>query len=258
MAKKSLGQNFLTSRTVVERMVETAHINKQDTVLEVGPGKGVLTEVLLEKARKVVAVEKDNNLIKFLEEKFAKEIQSGQLELISGDILKFNPLQDKLKKYKLVSNIPYYITGALFKKILSSDTHPKTIVLLVQKEVAERIAKDKKESVLSLSVKVYGTPRYIKKVPARFFKPKPKVDSAILLIENISKDFFSQCSEENFFTLIKAGFAHKRKKLIRNLEPVFNRKQVGDVFTSCNISLDARAEDIPLEKWKCLSTKLSN
>ena len=258
-AKKSLGQHFLTSRTITERIVYAADVQKGDTVLEVGPGKGILTTSLLEKAKKVIAVEKDESLVMFLKEKFAEEIKKGQLELVCDDILEFDPVQYKLHTtpYKLVANIPYYITGALFKKMLSSDAQPKTMVLLVQKQVAERIAKDLKESILSLSVKVYGTPRYIKSVPARYFKPKPKVDSAILLVENISKDFFKNCSEETFFILIKAGFAHKRKMLIRNIEHLYSKNSLIDIFSACDISSTARAENIALEKWECLCANIT-
>jgi 16S rRNA (adenine1518-N6/adenine1519-N6)-dimethyltransferase len=221
IAKKHLGQNFLKSKPALHAMCEAGGVNEKDIILEIGPGKGALTEKLLEKAGVVIAVEKDIDLFNFLQEKFRGEIKSGKLILIKDDILDFNPATYYLlpTTYKVIANIPYNITGAIIKKFLSCNEQPQTMVLLVQKEVAERIvARDGKESILSLSVKAYGTPKYIMKVGKRFFSPEPKVDSAILLINNISKNFFDKISEEAFFEIIKAGFAHKRKVLIANLK----------------------------------------
>ncbi|MBL7045309.1 MAG: ribosomal RNA small subunit methyltransferase A [Parcubacteria group bacterium] len=276
-AKKSLGQNFLTAQSVVDKIVETANLNKEDIVLEVGPGKGVLTKALLEKAGKVIAVEKDDELITYLKEEFKDEIKDEKLILVHGDILTFDfksllkvaPLSASLREerpfpeiFKIVANIPYYITGEFLRKTLSSDIQPTQMVLLVQKEVAERIAKSKKESILSLSVKVYGEPKYIQTVKAGSFSPAPKVDSAILSIENISKDFFlntevrPRCSgldlEKCFFKVIKTGFAHKRKLLINNLSVLKSKEVLQKAFSKANIGDMARAEDLALEQWKQL------
>ena len=268
-AKKSLGQNFLTSQSVVDKIVETANLTPEDVVLEVGPGKGVLTQALLRTVGKVIAVEKDDALIYLLKEKFAKEIESGKLVLIRGDILTFD-FKNLENKFKIVANIPYYITGEFLRKTLSSDIQPTQMVLLVQKEVAERIAKSKKESILSLSVKVYGEPKYVQTVKAGSFNPAPKVDSAILSIENISKDFFSnievqpRCSaEEKFFKVIKTGFAHKRKLLINNLnnfsevKPPKNWKEkLKKAFKQAKIEEKARAEDVELSQWRFIVESL--
>ena len=192
-AKKSLGQHFLTSRVITNHIVQTADVQKTDTVLEVGPGKGILTTALLERSKKVLAVEKDKSLVAFLKEKFESEIKNKKLILVHGDILQYDLSEFRIpnSEFKLVANIPYYITGEFLRKMLSCQMQPFLMTLLVQKEVAKRIVStDKKESILSLSVKVYGEPKYIKTVPARYFKPKPKVDSAILSVENISKDFY--------------------------------------------------------------------
>ncbi len=228
-AKKSLGQNFLTSQSAVSKIVDTADPRGDDIILEIGPGKGVLTKKLLFFAGKVVAVEKDDNLFEFLKEKFKKEIEANKLDLIHGDILDFDPNIFSFYKdlnHKLVANIPYNITGAILKKFLSAETQPELMVLMVQKEVAERIvAKDKKESILSLSVKIYGEPKYIQTVKAGSFSPAPKVDSAILLIENISRGGFVNGRhgvstlerEMRFFEILRAGFKSKRKKLVSNL-----------------------------------------
>src|SRR3990167_6163537 len=163
--KKSLGQHFLRNRAILKRIVEAGNISAEDTVLEVGPGEGVLTELLLKQAGKVIAVEKDDRLIPVLEQKFAAEIASGEFELIHADILEFSifNFQFSKKPYKIVANLPYYITGQFLRKFLQgTECPPHTMVLLLQKEVARRIvASDKKESILSISVKAYGTPKYI-------------------------------------------------------------------------------------------------
>jgi len=234
-AKKSLGQNFLKSIPALNMMCEAGGVNSNDTILEIGPGKGALTTKLLEKAGKVIAIEKDNELFEFLKEKFADEIENKKLELINGDILNFDittyHLLPATYTYKIIANIPYNITGAILKNFLSSPEQPERMILLVQKEVAERIvARNNKESILSLSIKAYGIPKYIMKVSKRFFSPSPKVDSAIIAINNIShKNFKTKQEEDIFFELIKNGFAHKRKVLRKNLESfrVERIKEVG-------------------------------
>jgi 16S rRNA (adenine1518-N6/adenine1519-N6)-dimethyltransferase len=254
-AKKSLGQNFLTSGKALMEIVNAAEVNADDIVLEIGPGKGVLTEKLIHFAGKVVAVEKDDQLYEFMKQKFAKEISEGKLDLINGDILEFDTGVMKFYKdfnFKIVANIPYNITGAIFKKFLSAEFQPETMVLLVQKEVAERIAREKKESILSLSIKAYGEPKYISTVKAGSFVPAPNVDSAVLLIENISKDFFKEISEDSFFRAIKAGFGSKRKKLSSNLSEVYPKDKVLKSFQTLNLDENIRAEDLSLLGWKSL------
>jgi 16S rRNA (adenine1518-N6/adenine1519-N6)-dimethyltransferase len=147
--------------------------------------------------------------------------------------------------YKLIGNIPYYITGALFRRFLTLSHQPTSLVFLVQKEVAERIARSKKESILSLSIKAYGTPVYIKTVPAGAFSPPPQVDSAIIYIKSISRsNFASPQHEARFFELVKRGFAQKRKLLRNNLGP-----EGASLLTKTGISLQVRAEDTSLEDW---------
>lgn len=261
-AKKSLGQNFLKSKTALIAMIKAGEITKSDTVLEIGPGKGALTEKLLETGAKVIAVEKDDRLIEVLEEKFKNETTSGQFQLIHDDILELDlsSLGIKANKYKLIANIPYYITGLIFRKFLSGGIQPSKLVIMVQKEIADRIiARDDKESLLSLSVKVYGKPIKVMKVEKENFSPAPKIDSAILLVDNISKDFFKEISEESFFEVIKAGFAHKRKVLIANLKDITKKVRVDElkkIFLENNISEKARSEDLKLEDWKVLVKKL--
>src|SRR3989338_4393315 len=187
--KKSLGQHFLHAKPYLNAVADAAHIKEGETVLEIGPGEGSLTSVLLERGAKVVAVEKDRRLVPLLREKF-KHFDISRFEVIEGDALEFDIAKLKIENFKLVGNIPYYITGALFKKFLTAPHQPSTLVFLIQKEVAERIARSKKESILSLSIKAYGTQKYIKTVPAGAFSPPPKVGSAILAVENISRSNF--------------------------------------------------------------------
>ena len=254
-AKKSLGQHFLTNRSHLRAVADAAELSAGETVVEIGPGKGSLTAELLVRGAHVIALEKDARLIPLLQEKFAPEIAAGQLEIVETDALECEPSDYGLvaSGYALVGNIPYYITGALIEKFLTVAAQPSMIVFLIQKEVAERIARSKKESILSLSVKVYGSPKYIKTVPAGAFSPAPKVDSAILAITRISRGHFMNTEhEKKFFTLVKAGFAHKRKLLARNLEPVLG-KQAEEKLVAAGIAPKARAEDVPLEKWLLLA-----
>jgi len=257
-AKKSLGQHFLKSQSAIEKIIEAGAVSKDDPVLEIGPGKGVLTKALLERAEKVIAVEKDGDLVEYLHSTFSDEIAQRQLQVIHGDILTadFSKLGLTQKKFKVIANIPYYITGILVRTLLESNVQPSAMVLLIQKEVAERIAKDKKESVLSLSVKAYGTPRYVGTVKAASFRPQPKVDSAILAVTGISKDFFDTLSEKYFFTVLKAGFKSKRKRLLNNLEAFGTKECLCALFDRLSIDYNSRPEDVPLQMWKRLALAL--
>lgn len=249
LKKKSLGQHFLASPHYLAMIADAAEIKKGETVLEVGPGEGALTKELLARGARVVAVEKDSRLIPILKEKFAKEIASRKFMLYEGDALGVSPTKLKLKKYKVAANIPYYITGALLRKFLTEKIQPSLLVLLVQREVAERVARAKKESVLSLSVKAYGEPQYLKTVPRGAFSPPPAVDSAILKIRNVSrKNFNSAAHEKRFFELVKKGFSSKRKFVLNNLG-----KEYSTILKNVGVSETARAEDVPLEQWLDLS-----
>jgi len=260
--KKSLSQHFLKSKKALTKIVEAGKIARSETVIEIGPGKGALTEQLLGAGCKVLAIEKDDNLYECLREKFGKKIESEQLELRHGDVLELNP---PVIKYKLISNIPYNITGKILKKFLSAFNQPTKAILLVQKEVAERIIGKKprsakatrgKESILSISVKAYGMPKYIETVKASSFIPVPEVDSAILSIENISKDFFSDFSEENFFKLLRVAFQAKRKKLSSNLATIAAKEKVRKIFDKLGLDANIRAEDISIATWQKLAREL--
>ena len=278
-AKKSLGQNFLINPKIAERIAFEADISKKDTVLEIGPGTGNLTKYLLTRAKRVIAVEKDDNLIKELTKKFKKEIEEKKLVLINDDILKFNIQKIDCKffgNYKIIANIPYNITGAILKKFLSEKNKPESMTLMIQKEVAERImARDGKESLLSISVKAYGEPKILFKVSRGNFYPSPKVDSAVITIKNISRKLFVEALqtvqsrtlhslhgslygvydlslekfEEKFWEIVRAGFAHKRKKLSSNLKNLISSTLRQDLENK-------RAEELTLKDWIDLAKML--
>lgn len=254
--KKSLGQNFLTSIPARNAIVEAGHVTPQDTILEIGPGKGVLTESLLTTGAHMLALEKDKELIPYLCERFATYIENKKLTLIEGDVLTYEP---PYAPYKIIANIPYYITGAILERYLSHERKPIQMVVLIQKEVAERIvARDGKESILSIAVKAYGTPKIVYRVDKGSFFPRPKVDSAVLCIDNISSsNFIHESHELMFFTLVKAGFAHKRKVLISNLRGTFPDIDFVTLFEKCSIDTKTRAEDVTLQTWISLSRLLS-
>ena len=246
-AKKSLGQNFLKSQSVIRKIVEAGEVKDGDVILEIGPGKGALTEKLLEKAGTVIAVEKDKNLFDYLSEKFTKEIAHKKLILTEEDILKY-----KIKnKYKIIANIPYNITGAILKKFLTAENQPEQMVLMVQHEVAQRIiARNKKESLLSISVKAYGEPKIITKVPSRYFSPEPKVDSAVISIKNISRELFlkNNINENKFWEIIHAGFTHKRKKVSSNIKKYLKIDEKNKNFLQKTLG-NKRAEELSLSDW---------
>ncbi len=258
IAKKSLGQNFLNSPGAISKMIDVSDVNAGDVVLEIGPGKGVLTRSLLKLAGKVVAIEKDHELASFLQDEFKTEIGEGKLDVIEGDALDFDPENLSFYKdleYKLIANIPYNITGAIFEKFLSAKYQPSVLVLLIQDEVAKRVvAKDGKESILSISIKAYGDPVYAQKVVKGSFFPIPKVDSAILAVKNISRKNFENFDHESiFFRLLKIGFSHKRKKLAGNLKDYSKDIQWRSILSSISIDPEIRAEDLNLKDWILLS-----
>lgn len=252
---QKLGQHFLTRPEIAGWVADAVPLSHDSVVLEVGPGRGILTAELLKRAGTVVAVEKDPMLAAHLRERFSGETAGGRLVLVEEDIRDFNPALYPFltHHYSLVANIPYYITGAIIRQFLTAEHQPHSMALLVQKEVAERIvANDGKESLLSLSVKAYGTPRYIRTVKAGSFSPPPKVDSAILVIENISRARFAETdTEHRFFVLLHSGFKSKRKLLSGNL----GKKFAGRTFPLCDINTQARAENVSVTQWLCLAAQ---
>ena len=258
IAKKSLGQNFLTDPTVATRIVAEGGVVPGDIILEIGPGTGKLTEKLLAAGGSVVAVEADERAVAVLAEHFAKEIAQGTLVVHHADIrtLSFASLGLTSGHFKLIANIPYYISGLLFRKALEEEVQPSVVVFLVQKEVAERIAREKKESLLSLSIKAYGTPRYAFTVKKGSFAPQPKVDSAVIAIEGISRKRFDSCSESAFFEALHLGFAARRKQLFGALKEQYGEGVVARAFDTLGISRTIRGEDLSIDSWMALAGAL--
>ncbi len=267
-AKKSLGQNFLKNTTLIEKMVVAGNIEKGDIILEIGPGTGVMTEIILKKAdlagAKVVCIEKDQRAIPILEAKFKRFLDKGTLNIIEGDFLEMDIGKIFKNPYKVIANIPYYITGAIIRRVLEDKIKPKMAIFLVQKEVAERIVRRdgnknrQKSNILAESISAYGKAEYLFTVAKGNFVPAPKVDSAAILISEISNARFkkSGVSERRFFEVMKAGFSHKRKKVISNLKEYFGKDQLENIFLSEEINLDARAEEISTETWFAIAKKL--
>lgn len=251
-AKKSLGQNFLKSKMAIHAMISGPEISPDDLVVEIGPGKGALTGPLLETGATVIAFELDQRMVEFLAEKFADFISIKKLILVHQDVLEVDLGQyTQGKPYKVVANIPYYITNMIIRTFLTNIHQPKAMCLLIQKEVAERIvSRDNKESILSISVKLYGTPKYVTKVGRQYFSPSPKVDSAVVLISKITREkIVDEKYEDKFFAIIKTAFGQKRKQAIKNLTQISPRNIWEDIFKSLGIDVKSRAEDINFNDW---------
>lgn len=255
-AKKSLGQNFLMHAQTASRIVHVSDIPAEGTVLEIGPGTGMLTKELLKVCNRVIAVEADFSLRETLQQTFEKELEEGRLTLIFQDIRQFDTTSIK-QPYVLVANIPYYITGEIIRMFLTAPHAPVRMTLLVQKEVAVRVARSSKESLLSLSVKIFGTPHYRFTVPSGAFIPRPKVDSAVLSITDIRNPFKDRDEEALFFELLHAGFAHKRKLLRGNLESLYTKEKIVGAFEALSLPLSVRAENLSCANWIALFEKLS-
>lgn len=250
-AKKRLGQNFLVNKSVLEKIVETAEVHEGELIVEIGPGPGVLTQALLLAKAKVEAIEIDREILPVLRE--ATRSYSKFLTIFEKHILDFDPPKEP---YKIISNIPYHLTSPILRKFLSEvENRPSRIVLLVQKEVAEKICeKEGRDSHLSLMVKVFGVPEIIQIVRAESFFPVPKVDSAILKIELFSEPKIS-IPPKVFEEMLFRGFAEPRKKIRNVLMKKFLKTsdQIEEIFTKCNVSGDLRAQNLSIEDWENLA-----
>lgn len=256
-AKKGLGQNFLVDKNALNKIVEAAEIKENNLVIEVGPGVGTLTSELIKQAGEVAAVEMDEKLAELLGQQF-----KNSLKIICSDILSVN-LNELVgnRKYKVVANIPYYITSKIIELFLTAENKPESIVLLVQKEVAERIcAKAGAMSVLSISVQLYGKPEIVGIVPKESFFPSPKVDSAILRIASIQNTDNSKQDEKLFFRCVHIGFASRRKTLANNLSAGYHidKKKASDIINAIGLSESVRAQELSIEDWKRLTQKMNH
>ena len=250
--KKSLGQNFIFDQAVLDRIVAAGDVSPQDTVLEIGPGAGSLTRRLAETAARVVAVELDDRLIPVLQHTLA---EYSNVTVVQGDILTVQLPTSKLQTpntYKVVANIPYYLTSALIRHLLEADARPSLMVLTVQREVAERIcAAPPDMSLLAVSVQFYGRPRLMGQIPARAFHPAPDVDSAIVRIDLFDQPPLVGAEADKFFRLAKAGFGQKRKQLKNALAAGLGLKGDGAVslLNAAGIDPMRRAETLTMEEW---------
>ncbi len=265
---KRLGQNFLINKKVVKKVTKTAELCSEDIILEIGPGIGALTQELVKNTKKVIAVEKDPKMVEILKEvlnpvrdfgdreKTQKEgISNGvkdckNVKIIQGDILKITHLL--VIHYKIVANLPFYITAPVIRKFLESDNPPQKMVLIIQKEVAQRIcAKPPKMNLLAVSVQFYAKPKIISYVSKISFWPSPKVDSAIIQIIPRSPACGSASFREQFFKIVKAGFSQPRKQLANNLTNglKLNKEQVKDWLLKNNIKPIQRAETLNISDW---------
>ncbi len=257
--KKSLGQHFLTDPAIAARIAAEGGLTPHDTVLEIGPGTGNLTVHLLATGARVIAVEPDARAVEALNERFLAEIAQKRLIVSHNDVreVSFSDLGLTDGGFTIVANIPYYISGLLFRMALSGSVKPKKVVFLVQKEVAERIVREPKESLLSLSVKAYGTPRYAFTVKKGSFSPQPKVDSAVIVIDDISRSRLASLDEAAFFTFLHDGMGARRKQLAGLLKMRYESGLVTESFTALSIPLNARGEDLSIDTWIALATRLN-
>ena len=251
---KFLGQHFLVDREVLEEILAAAEISPKDLVLEIGAGLGALTLEVAKQAKKVIAAEKDGKLAEILKSILKKE-KVGNVEIIVGDILKEIQNKLKIKNYKIVANLPYYLTNRLIRNFLELDNPPNEMVLMIQKEVAERIcASPPKMSLLAVSVQFYAKPEIIAFVSKKSFWPEPEVDSAIIKISNI-KNQKLKIFRELFFKIVRAGFSSPRKKLSNNLVkilPKLAREKINDSLQKIGLRPDCRSQDLSVDNWQKL------
>lgn len=301
--KKSLGQNFLKDKNILDKIIKSADLKADDFVIEIGPGTGVLTEELIKHAGKVIAIEKDDELANQLDSRFRR---NDKVEIINDDILKINlpelilrhsdpanreknpqnkkilhsavggiqdddnsdlgGIQDDVINYKVVANIPYYITSPIIQLFLETRYPPTEMILMVQKEVAQRICgKPGNMSILAVSVQYYAKPELLFYVPKTAFWPVPEVDSAVIRIthnayretRSLEREAWRTQDKEikkKFFRVVKAGFCAKRKTLLNNLSSSFHsdKKTVEEKIKKAGIDPGTRAQELSVEDWKKL------
>lgn len=255
-AKKSLGQHWLEDAASLEAMCEAAEVQMDDVVLEIGPGFGTLTKHLLDWQANVISLEFDETLIPSLKQKFLSAAKEGMFKVVQGDIRSFD-FTALPAGYKIVANIPYYLTSNLIQ-LLSETTNPPTVAaLLVQKEVAERVAaKPGSMSILSVTAQFYWTVTVGMQVPAKLFSPPPKVDSQILILQRRADAPLKDSEIKDFFRLVKAGFSQKRKTLLNSLSAGLQveKSVIQALCSTANVDVTRRAQTLSMEEWTNLYT----
>jgi len=257
--KRSLGQNFLVEASYLVDIIQAADLQADDTVLEIGPGLGVLTHQLAERVDRVVAVELDDQLVEILNEQLGDQ---SNVEIVHGDILESDPTelikltidnrQSPIVNYKVVANLPYYITSPVLRHLLEATQPPSLAVVMVQKEVAERIcAQPGQMSILAVSVQFYASPSIVCHVPAAAFYPQPKVDSAVLRLDVLPVAAVPNVDPDRFFQIVRAGFSQKRKQLLNSLSAGLHmpKDQAAAVCEVAGIDPRRRAQTLSLNEW---------
>lgn len=266
-ANKSLGQNFLINEEVVKNIVECSKIEKEDLVIEIGPGLGTLTKYLLEKAGKVICIELDTKMLQILEDRFSLY---DNFELINNDVLKVDlkniiekeKTQGKIKQVKIVANLPYYITTPIIMKLLEEELELESITVMIQKEVADRliaIPGEKNTGAITYSVYYYASSEAIMEVPNSSFIPEPEVTSKVIKLNIRKEPVVTPKEKEKMFKIIKYAFTQKRKTLLNSLtnNKIFENKQQGiEILNSLQINENCRPEELTLEQFKKISDNL--
>lgn len=254
--KKSLGQHWLDDDASLEAMLTSVALTADDTVLEIGPGPGALTQKLVKQAKSVTAVEFDDDLARDL----PARVPASNLQVVHQDILSFD-LTQLPNGYKVIANIPYYLTSNLLRVLCESPNHFARASLLIQKEVAERVcAKPGAMSILSVSVQYYCEAQLGKLVPAEYFTPPPKVDSQILCLTYRDKPLFDDVDTKAFFRIVKAGFSQRRKTLLNSLSAGLHlsRQETTELLAAAGIASGERAQALSLEQWHALYKQIQN
>ena len=264
-ANKKLGQNFLIEDTVVEKTVEAADITKEDLVIEIGPGLGTLTKELLEKAKKVIAIELDEKMIPILQERF---FLYQNLELVHQDILtvplkEYIEKEENIREVKIVANLPYYITTPIIMKLLEDRLPVKTITVMVQKEVAKRLTAktgDKLCGAITYAIEYYCETKEVVEVPRQSFMPAPEVDSEVIQLILRDKQKVQVKDEKFLFSLIKASFMQRRKTLLNGIgnSGLIEKNKLKEIIQKMNLPETVRGENLTLEQFIEIANKVTN
>ncbi len=258
-ANKKLGQNFLINEEIINQIIEKADVNKNDTIIEIGPGLGSLTAKLLENANKVIAIELDSNMSNILKERFCLY---DNFELIEKDVLKvdLNEIVEKYDSVKVVANLPYYITTPIIMKLLEEKLKLKSITVMVQKEVGERfcaVPNSKEYGAITISINYYTKPEIIIDVPKENFEPMPEVDSCVIKLDVRNVPTVELKNEKDFFNLIKAGFSQRRKTINNSLASMgISKEKIKNVLEKLGIDSKLRAENLTMEQFADISNNM--
>ena len=263
-ANKKLGQNFLIDDEAIDKIVDSANLTKEDLVIEIGPGLGTLTSMLLEKARKVIAIELDDRMVKILQDRF---LVYNNFELINEDVLKVNlpeliEANNQFKSVKVVANLPYYITTPIIMKLLENRLNIESITIMIQKEVAERIVAtpgSKLSGAITYSVHYYAEPGEVTIVPNTSFIPSPEVDSEVIKLVIRKEPPVELKDEKLFFNIIKASFMQRRKTLANGLVNggiLQNKTEAVKLLKNIGLEENVRGEELSLEQFAKLSNEI--